>query len=194
MSCNHNRNRLRTIWYNMMQRCYNKSNQKYPRYGGRNITVCKEWENFNNFKEWSLSNGYDIQLTIDRIDNDGNYCPENCRWVSNKIQANNKSSNIIVAYKGIRGSLKYVCEQFNADYNLVRNRYSKLGWSIEDSIEIPKTKKTVNKRFITFEGEILRLYEWAKKIGITTHSLTNRLSSGWSIEKALTTGYRGKKL
>ena len=83
--------RIYEIWETMRKRCENKNCKAYPRYGGRGITVCNEWaKNFLSFYEWSIKNGYEEHLTIDRIDNNGNYCPENCGWVTYKINGNNK--------------------------------------------------------------------------------------------------------
>lgn len=85
--------RLYEIWSGMKKRCENPNNQAYSRYGGRGITVCKEWHDFNNFYNWAISNGYLDSLTIDRINNDKGYEPTNCRWATYKEQNNNKRNN-----------------------------------------------------------------------------------------------------
>ena len=91
--------RLYAVWINMKGRCYNHNNNRYYRYGSRSITVCDEWRNdFAKFYEWAMANGYDEnaprgQCTIDRIDNDKGYSPDNCRWVDMKTQRNNRSDS-----------------------------------------------------------------------------------------------------
>lgn len=93
--------RLYNIWTCMIARCFNNKNNKYYRYGGRGITVCDEWKNdFQAFYDWAMSNGYANDLTIDRINNDGNYEPSNCRWATAKEQANNTSKNHNVEING----------------------------------------------------------------------------------------------
>lgn len=95
--------RLRQTWYDMKRRCYDTSRKRYEYYGGKGITVCEEWKNsFIAFRKWALSNGYQDGLQIDRIDSNGNYCPENCRWVTPHQNKMNKTSNTgISRYKGV---------------------------------------------------------------------------------------------
>ena len=96
------RTRLYACWKGMKGRCNRKSGICYHRYGGRGITYCDEWEDFKPFMEWALTNGYSDDLTLDRIDNDGDYCPDNCRWATQKQQALNKSHPNKTGYQGVR--------------------------------------------------------------------------------------------
>lgn len=95
--CDGFNSRLYRIWSGMKTRCNNKSHKDYKRYGARGISVCDKWtNNFNAFKEWALSNGYKENLTLDRLNNDGNYEPSNCRWATYKEQANNRRKGVIL--------------------------------------------------------------------------------------------------
>lgn len=101
--------RLYVVWCTMKQRCLNPNNKQYAYYGGRGITVCEEWlHDYSVFRKWSLENGYkdNGQLSIDRINNDGNYEPSNCRWTDRITQANNQSNNIIISYNGKTQTLR----------------------------------------------------------------------------------------
>ena len=86
---------LYSSWQNMKGRCLNPSHPKYKRYGGRGITICKEWLDIKGFLEWATKNGWEKGLTIDRVDNDGNYCPENCRWISRTENSRKKRTTKI---------------------------------------------------------------------------------------------------
>ena len=93
--------RLYKIWVGFKNRCFNKNADCYMRYGGRGITVCEEWKNdFQSFYNWAINNGYSDKLTIDRIDVNGNYEPNNCRWADKKQQNNNKRSNTLIEFNG----------------------------------------------------------------------------------------------
>ena len=92
--------RIYRIWKSMRQRCNSPSCRIYKRYGGRGISICEEWDDPKKFAEWAYSNGYSDELTIDRIDVNGDYCTENCRWATYKVQANNKRNNALIEYNG----------------------------------------------------------------------------------------------
>lgn len=118
------RSRLDIIHSNMIQRCTNPRNMFFNRYGGRGITVCKAWsDSRNSFKEWALQNGYADHLTLDRIDNNGNYEPDNCRWVSISVNCNNRSSCHYVSAFGETHSLREWSEILGISYNTLKKRY-----------------------------------------------------------------------
>lgn len=130
-------NRLYYIYDNMIKRCYNESSEKYKNYGGRGITVCDEWKNSRQaFFDWALHSGYDEGLTIDRIDVNGNYCPENCRWATQKEQANNRTSNRYVTYNGETHSIAEWAELTGLPPSTLYSRIEN-GWSDEDTITTP---------------------------------------------------------
>lgn len=118
--------RLYQIWQGMRARCYNQHNSSYHRYGGRGITICEEWRtDFYSFYNWSMSNGYTDDLTIDRKDTNGNYEPDNCRWTTQKEQANNRNSNIDITIGNSTRSLLEWCEIFDLDYSTINARYNR---------------------------------------------------------------------
>lgn len=137
--------RIYRIWSLMKERCFNQKRAEYPRYGGRGITVCPEWLDATTFIEWSLKNGYADDLTLDRIDNDGNYCPENCRWITRKEQGYNKSTNRLITYKGETKPLTQWAEENGFTYQQVRKRIDDLGWSFERAITEPIHQNMSNK-------------------------------------------------
>lgn len=107
----------------MKQRCYYKKHVS-PSYRKNKIIVCDEWkDNFVNFRDWALNNGYQDNLSIDRIDNLGNYSPENCRWANADIQNRNKSSNIVwFEHNGEKMCLKDWCRRLNINYDYTRRK------------------------------------------------------------------------
>ena len=117
------RDRLDIIHSNMVQRCTNPLSTYYYRYGGRGIKMCDEWRHDRKaFKKWAMQNGYREDLTIDRIDNDGDYTPENCRWVTMKENINNSSRCHYVTAFGEKHSLKVWSELLGISYNTLKKR------------------------------------------------------------------------
>ena len=128
--------RIYNIWAKMRGRCQRPSDKLYNYYGGRGIKVCDEWDkDFKVFYDWSMANGYTDELTIDRIDVNGNYEPDNCRWVTMAVQCNNKRSNIQITYKGKTQNLSQWCKELNLPMKLVHSRLRYAGWSVERAFE-----------------------------------------------------------
>ena len=117
-----NKKRLHKTWDSMCQRCRNKNNLSYKNYGGRGIEMCEEWNSFITFEKWALETGYNDTLTIDRINNNGNYEPGNCRWATMKQQSNNKRSNIIVKINGTSKNITQWCELYNIKWTTFKAR------------------------------------------------------------------------
>ncbi len=114
-----------------------KYNAYYKNYGGRGIAVCSEWRNdFMSFYNWAVANGYKEFLTLDRIDNNGNYEPSNCRGIDMKQQARNRRSNCNYTIDGETHCLAEWCEIYNMSYDKVKQRLNKLNWSIDKALEI----------------------------------------------------------
>lgn len=127
--------RLYRAWHHMKNRCHNPDVDGYNNYGGRGIKVCEEWQDFVPFKEWALANGYDDTLTLDRIDVNGNYEPSNCRWVSIKVQANNKRNNHLVTYKGMTKTISQWAEEYGIKYGTLLARLTRYNWDVASAIE-----------------------------------------------------------
>ena len=128
--------RLYTTWVNLRSRCNNPKDRCYHNYGGRGITYCEEWERFEAFYEWAMASGYNDTLTIDRIDNNKGYCPENCRWATVKDQARNRRSCHLLTYKGETKTLREWEETLGMHRGtLVQRIY--MGWTTEKAIETP---------------------------------------------------------
>ena len=125
----------------MKKRCYNSNDKAYNYYGGRGIKVCDEWLNdFQTFYDWSMNNGYNEHLTIDRIDVNGNYEPNNCRWVDYKIQNRNSRHNTLFTIDGETRCLSEWCEILNLNYKNVLARVTRYNWSIGEALELIERK------------------------------------------------------
>lgn len=164
------------IWAGIISRCRNPSNNAYPRYGGRGITVCDRWLNsFENFYA-DMGPRPTPEHSIDRVNNDGNYEPGNCRWATDIEQANNKRNNIIVGESGL--TLAQIAAGSSIGYKNLHQRLSR-GMCLEDALstELREAKK------YTHDGVTLTLSEWSDKLGIQVTTLEYRLNKGWELSK-----------
>lgn len=168
------KSRLYRIYYGMRARCYNENFPKYKNYGARGITICDEWKNdFVAFATWARNNGYADDLTIDRIDVNKGYSPENCRWVTNKVQSLNKTNTVKVEFQGDESPLLTVCENTGADIRLVRSRLAR-GYSLEDAIT-------------PVDHSVQSLRSRAIAAGMNPGTVENRVIRGWNEEEAINT-------
>ena len=163
---------LYSIWKTMRYRCQNPNNPKYERYGKRGIKVCDEWQDYPTFLKWSIKNGYEEGLTIDRIDNDGNYEPDNCRWVNNYIQQKNRSNNKWISFSGYNYILSDWSRMTGLNHKTISHRLNN-GWSVEKAL----TKRTKGVKTPTSK-ELIRL--------------ASVYSKGQSVEEAIAIIEEGK--
>lgn len=132
-----------TCWKHMIGRCTRKSHEDYARYGGRGISVCKRWFKFENFFS-DMGKRPTSKHTLERINNDGNYTPNNCKWATRREQANNKRSSIFVEYKGVRMTLTQWASFLGFRRGFIQSRMLR-GWSFKKAITEPSRKTSLWK-------------------------------------------------
>lgn len=176
------------VWVHMIQRCINPKATFYYRYGGRGIKVCEEWMKFDNF--YNDMGDCPEGGTIDRIDNNGNYEPGNCRWASQKINARNKSNNVNITYMGKTQCIAAWEEELGFATGTLWHRIYTYGWSPEKAIStsIPGSETKLGK--IEFRGKVQTLTAHARDFGLGKTTVDARLAKGWDLERALTTPAR----
>ena len=146
--------RLYKVWENMKSRCYNPKHKSYHRYGGRGITVCNQWKaDFGAFEKWALESGYDGsakqgQCTLDRIDNDKGYSPENCQWITNQENCNKTNFNLMYTHDGKTQSLADWSRDLGIKYNCLLSRMHRNGFDFEQAI-IPRKN---GSRHLIYDG------------------------------------------
>lgn len=181
--------RIYRIFNHIKQRCLNPNDSKYKDYGGRGIKICKEWEdNFINFYNWSIANGYEENLSIDRIDNNGNYEPKNCRWVTNIEQQNNKRNNHIITYNNKEYTISNFCKKFNLNERLVRQRINVYGYEEPEKL-LKKDLRGMKKRIYkaTLNGITKYVSEWCEEFNLNKRTIYSRITKyGYTPEEALT--------
>lgn len=128
---------LYNTWRNIHQKCFNENSTSYKYYGGRGIKVCDEWKSdFLIFHDWAYANGYCEGLTIDRIDNNGDYCPDNCRWVPMSVQANNKRTTRFLTFNGVTKPIREWRSEFGLGRGVIEGRLL-MGWSVDEALTTP---------------------------------------------------------
>lgn len=172
--------RLHNIWMGMLKRCKDGECYEHKRYHDRGIRVCDEWQEYIPFRDWALANGYSDDLSIERKDVDGNYCPENCTWIPMEKQARNRTTTFWIEYNGERISLAEACEREGQDYKIVHWRF-RHGWDIYKALYTPIKKV----------GKSLR--QECEERGLNYRTIANRVYSlGWSREDAFSIPIGGK--
>lgn len=126
--------RLYNTWSDMRRRCNNPNRKRAKSYYYKGIQVCDEWNNFENFYEWAINNGYDDSLTLERIDNNLNYCPENCKWIPKSEQSKNRTSNHYITYNNETKTLTDWAETLGINRTTLSSRLRR-GWSIEEAFQ-----------------------------------------------------------
>lgn len=147
--------RIYNIWTGIINRCNNSTWKEYLKYGARGISVCEEWLDYKNFENWVNSSGYSDNLSIDRIDNNGNYEPNNCKWSNPTEQANNRRSSVYLEYNGEVKTIANWSRVFNISQGIIGARI-KRGWTIEDAFLKP-TRKIVYSNGKTNMDKIIEL-------------------------------------
>lgn len=128
--------KLHNVWHNIKGRCYNKNTPSYHRYGGRGITICDEWkDNFKAFYDWAIENGYREGLTIDRIDNNSSYSPDNCRWISMYEQGRNRCTNTWIEFNGRKMILEDWSKELNIPVSTLKKRIRHHG--VKEAFTVP---------------------------------------------------------
>lgn len=126
--------KLYWVYYAMLQRCYSKNCKQYHRYGGRGITVCKEWkDDSTTFYRWAIQSGYREGLTLDRVDNDKGYSPDNCAWVTNRVNVNHTSRTHFITYNGKTQSMKQWANELGINYSTLRNRLNRSKMTVKEA-------------------------------------------------------------
>lgn len=124
-------------WKNMEYRCYNENHKYYKDYGGRGIQMCDEWKTFENFYAWSIENGHKKGLTLERVDNSGNYSPSNCKWITNEEQSKNRRGVHEITIDGVTKNAEQWCRVYNLNPWTFYTRYNTYGWDAVKAITTP---------------------------------------------------------
>lgn len=168
--------KLYRVFQAMRRRCYVASSDMYCAYGARGIRICEEWlQDPLKFVDWALENGYADGLSIDRIDNNGNYAPTNCRFIDCKSQARNKQNTRLLTFRGETKCMAEWAEITGIPSPNIQVRIDRCGWNIERALTEPPKKR---KQLYEYKGESMTINEWAKKVGVNASTIALRFKNG----------------
>ncbi len=168
-------------WASMKSRCLNSRDEHYPQYGGAGITVCQRWsESFQSFLEDMGSRP--INMTLDRINNNKGYSPDNCRWATPKEQMRNRRNTLLLTLNGKTMPATAWAELLDIPYSTILHRLQR-----GDSVERALATKTHIRRGLNYGGKTQSFYGWESELGLPKGIICKRLRRGWNIEKTLTT-------
>lgn len=194
---------LYDIYKQMVHRCYAKKYKDYQNYGGRGIKICKEWfdktydyipsngrfkfsdDRYHKFYVWGIEHGYTPGLTLDRIDNDKDYSPNNCRWADAKTQANNRRTNRRVPFNGVEYTISELAQKAKMSPEALTYRLDH-GMCLEVAINKPLNHNP-GKRFYTVNGETHNIAEWSRISNVPPSTITRRINEGWNPKDAIFT-------
>lgn len=179
------------VWVSMKQRCHNPKSKAFGLYGARGIGVCDRW--LHSFANFDRDMGpRPPGLTVERIDNDGPYSPDNCRWATRAEQNRNRRGRLRFTFQGRTQILAEWAREFGISSGTLRHRLLTFHWPIERALTAPPdcAQKSAN-RYLTFRGETLTVVQWATRLGIKHRTLTTRLNKlRWPVERALSEAVR----
>lgn len=183
------RTQIYKVWAGIKDRTNPNNNNCKDNYRKFAIKMCDEWRNdFMSFYNWAVANGYKEEKlpngknkwTIDRIDNNGDYCPANCRWITNKEQMNNQTTNRRITYKGKTQTLAQWCEELGLPYGTILFRL-RIGYDVERAF----TESTDKQNYYEYKGELLNINQIVERTGLTKTNVWNRINRGWDIERLM---------
>ncbi len=184
--CNRKPSPEYVVWAGMIQRCTDPACKSYPRYGGRGITVCARWRHsFENFLA-DMGPRPGPAYSIDRIENDGNYEPGNCRWATEEEQRRNTRRNRFIEFNGVQKTMTEWERSLGMRRGTLQARLDQHRWPLELAITTPVDSDAP----VEFRGESRSVREWERVLGFRRNCVRARLDRGWSIERALTTPSR----
>lgn len=186
---------LKSVWRTMHARCYKPKHSRYHIYGGRGISICEAWHSYDTFSNWAYGAGYAKGRQIDRVDTDGEYSPNNCRWVTSKDNNRNRRNNRLIKFDGVTKTLADWADDPKCvvPYAVLWERL-KDGATFEEALTKPARRKG-GYRVVSAWGEEKSITEWAKDPrcpGVKLATLWKRVNDGWSTEAAISTPTRGR--